>query len=62
MIVNFRATKWIMARVLFAVSVILNIYAVICIQSAETSLEGCENYIKQLEVAQAYYTANFGEK
>lgn len=62
MIVNFRTTKWVIARVLFAVSVILNIYALNCIIETESSLEGCENYIKQLEIYQAYYTANFGEK
>jgi hypothetical protein len=61
MIVNFKYTKWFLTRFLFAASIIANIYAVICLQATETSLEGCEKYIQQLDIAAEYYAANFGE-
>lgn len=61
MIITDRAIKFVITRTLFAASIICNIYAFLALNTAETSLAGCESYIKQLEVAQAYYTANFGE-
>jgi hypothetical protein len=61
MIINFRATKEFITRFLVAISILANIYAIICINQAETSLEGCESYIKQLDTAAEYYAANFGE-
>lgn len=61
MIINFRYTKWFLTRFLFAASIIGNFYAIICLSQAETSLAGCESYIKQIETAQAQYVELFGE-
>lgn len=61
MIINFRATKEFITRFLVAISILANIYAIICINQAETSLAGCESYIKQIETAQAQYVELFGE-
>ena len=62
MIVNFRTTKWFLTRILFALSIIANIYAIMALNATEQSLEGCEDYIKQIETAQAYYITNFGKQ
>lgn len=61
MIINFRTTKAFLTRFLILASIIGNFYAIICLNRAETSLEGCESYIKQIETAQAQYVELFGE-
>ena len=62
MIITDRAIKFVITRTLFIASLIANIYALIAINEAETSLAGCESYIKQIETAQAQYVELFGEQ
>lgn len=61
MIITDRAIKFVITRTLFAVSIICNIYAYVALNTAETSLAGCEKYIEQIETAQAQYVELFGE-
>ena len=49
MIVNFRYTKWFLMRFLFALSVILNLYAMANFAAVDKSLEACENHISEIE-------------
>lgn len=53
MIVNFRSTKAFLIRFFILASIAANVYAVICLNQAETSLEGCEKYIEQITAAGA---------
>jgi hypothetical protein len=62
MIINFRTTKWFLSRFLIAASIIANVYAIICLNQAETSLAGCESYIEQIQDAQQQYVYLFGEQ
>lgn len=62
MIITDRAIKFVITRTLFAASLIANIYAFVWINEAETSLAGCEQYIEQIETAQAQYVELFGEQ
>lgn len=55
-------TKYIVIRVLFALSVLVNIYALTALHTIDTSLAGCESYIEQIETAQAQYVELFGEQ
>ena len=49
MIVNFRYTKFFLTRFLFALSVILNLYAMVNLAAIDTSLEACENHLEHIE-------------
>ncbi|MBQ5901104.1 MAG: hypothetical protein IIW86_04500 [Clostridia bacterium] len=61
MIITDRAIKFVITRTLFAVSIICNIYALIALNTAETSLAGCEQYIEQIQAAHEQYVSMFGE-
>lgn len=61
MIINFKATKVFLVHFLIALSVVGNIYAITTINAMDSSLAGCEDYVKQIEAAKMQYVQLFGE-
>lgn len=51
MIINFRKTKTVLIAFSVASSIALNLWAISNLSDVEKSLEGCENYVEQIQAA-----------